>query len=164
MNLGITDQVRLAFQRQHRVAATVGAVLGSIPPLAAFAFSHFGLELATWRGRAAVVFVLACLAFSAPKVYRWGRVAFRSPLEAGGFTVLLEGAMTLADHRTPVLAVVSYVCLGTLVLVNAVVTACSVALDQKAARVAAREQARSTEETERVVPIRRPAPKRRASR
>lgn len=36
------------------------------------------------------------------------------------------------------LAVVSYACLGTLVLVNAVVTACSVALDQKAQRAAAR--------------------------
>lgn len=139
MQLGITDQVRLAFQRQNRIPALVGTVLGSIPPVSAFCFSHFGLDLDSWRGRLAVVFVLACLSFSAPKVYRWSLAAFRSRLEAGGFAVLLEGAMTLADHRTLVLAVVSYVCLATLVGINAIVTACSIALDQKAVRAATRD-------------------------
>lgn len=138
--LGITDQVRLAFQKQHRVAAIVGAVLGSLPPLAAFAFAHWGLDdFQDWANWIAAAFVLACLAFSAPKVYRWSVIAFRSRLESAGFAVLLEGAMTLADHRTTVLAVVSYACLATLVFINAIVTACSVALDQKAARAAARE-------------------------
>jgi len=139
--LGITDQVRLSFQRQNRIPAIVGAVLGAIPPVSAFCFSHFGLDLGSWRGRVAVVFVLACLAFSAPKVYRWSLVAFRSRVEALGFAVLLEGAMTLADHRTAVLAAVSYACLVTLVVINSIVTACSVALDQKAVRAAARENA-----------------------
>ena len=151
--LGITDQVRLAFQQQHRIPAIVGAVLGSLPPLAAFAFSHFGLDLSTWQGRTAVVFVLACLAFSAPKVYRWSAQAFSSRIEALGFAVLLEGAMTLADHRTPVLAVVSYACLATLVGINAVVTAVAVALSQKAVRAAQREQAASNPDTLSLAPV-----------
>lgn len=137
-DLGITDQVRLTFQKQNRVPAVVGVVLGSIPPVSAFSFAHFGLDVATWRAWVAACFVLACLAFSAPKVFRWSVAAFRSRVEALGFVVLLEGAMTLADHRTPMLAVISYVCLAVLVFINAVVTACAVALDQREARTTAR--------------------------
>lgn len=168
MNLSIADQVRTAFQIQNRTAATWGAVLGALPPLSAFAFSHFGLgALDTWRGWLAAVFVLACLLFSAPKVYKWSAAAFSASqwprVEAVGFVVLLEGAMTLADHSVPVLAAVSYVCLVVLVCINAVVTAVALALDQKATRAAAREETRNPD-TLSLVPPPLPVAKRPARR
>lgn len=144
MHLAIADQVRLAFQRQNRTAAVAGFVFGALVPLAAFAFSHFGADAQTWQGAARWGFVVLCLLFSAPKVYRWGTAVFASGywprVEAGAFALLLEGAMTLADHGVAVHAAVSYACLAVLVMINALSCACSTALDQRATRAAAREE------------------------
>ena len=143
MHIAIADQIKTAFLVQNRRAAYVGAIFGALVPLAAFAFSHFGSEVTDWRGIARWVFVALCLLFSAPKVYRWATAAFASShwprTEALAFALLLEGAMTLADHSVWAHAVVSYACLLVLVLVNALYCACSAALDQKAKREAARE-------------------------
>lgn len=142
MHIAIADQIKLSFQVQNRRAAAVGAVFGALVPLAAFAFSHFGAEVSDWRGVARWCFVALCLLFSAPKVYRWATAAFASShwprVEALAFALLLEGAMTLADHSVLAHAIVSYACLAVLVLVNALYCACSAALDQRAKRDAAR--------------------------
>lgn len=162
MHIAIADQIKLAFQVQNRRAASVGAAFGASVPLAAFAFSHFGAEVSDWRGVARWVFVGLCLLFSAPKVYRWATAAFASSqwprAEALAFALLLEGAMTLADHSVLAHAVVSYAFLAVLVLVNALYCACSASLDQKAKREAARPGNADTLSLA-VVPI---APRRRA--
>ena len=66
-------------------------------------------------------------------VYHAGGVAL---LLAGAFALLLEGAMTLADHSVLAHAVVSYAFLAVLVTINALYSACSAALDQRASRAA----------------------------
>jgi hypothetical protein len=169
VSLGIADQVRTAFLKQSRTPAVVGAIFGGLVPLAAFAFSHFGAGVESWEGKARWAFVALCLLFSAPKVYKWGCAAFSTGylprVESAAFALLLEGAMTLADHSVPVHAVVSYACLLVLVTINALATACSAALDQKALRAAAREQARpeAPPRVAQVMPAKRPTVKRKPS-
>jgi hypothetical protein len=161
MHIAIADQIKLAFQVQNRRAASVGAVFGALVPLAAFAFAHFGADVSDWRGVARWAFVALCLLFSAPKVYRWATAAFASSqwprIEALAFALLLEGAMTLADHAVVAHAVVSYACLAVLVAVNALYCACSASLDQKTKREAARVEERNPD-TLSLVPTVRPRP------
>lgn len=144
---GIVDQVKESFHPKNRIAAIVGLLLGAIPPALAFCFSHYGVNFETWRGWGAIALVIACLAYSFPKVYKWGKSAFRTSflprIEAAGFAFLIDGGMTLADHQVPILRVVSFVCLAVLIGISAIVTACSIALDQREAR-AAQKEARET--------------------
>jgi hypothetical protein len=67
--------------------------------------------------------VLGGLVFSALTVFRWGRLAFGSPVKALGFVVLAEGVMTFCST-----AWLSVVALGYLVLINAIATGCTIAL------------------------------------
>lgn len=122
--LGPVDQVRVAFRRKNRLAAAMGALLGGIIPLASHVVAHGEIDkdgsLFTQLG---TYFVLAALLYSAKTVYQWGKVAFRDGTKAFGFVVLMEGIMVAS--RTGWLSVAALV---YLMVINAVATACTLAL------------------------------------
>lgn len=57
-------------------------------------------------------------------MFQWGRLAFGSPVKALGFVVLAEGVMTFCSTAWR-----SVVALGYLVLINAIATGGTIALD-----------------------------------
>jgi hypothetical protein len=96
---GIVDQVRIAMSRQYRLATLIGAALGAIVPLSTFAIVHVEIDpSANWYEQPDMLIVAGGLIYSARTVYQWGRMAFSSAAKAIGFTVLLEGVMTLSSQ------------------------------------------------------------------
>lgn len=123
--LDVVSQVRAAFARGP-VAAVLGTLLGAAVPVGVYRLVHCELAaLETWRDPRALkaIFVVGGLLFSASKVFAWGRQAFRSPLLALGFVVLAEGAMTFSSE-----ACLSIGALVYLTAINAIATACTLAL------------------------------------
>lgn len=139
VEIGLVDQVRMVAQKQNRIAGVIGSWLAKLAPLGSFGIAHFApLNLTTGRGLFFSLLLLACLAFSAPKVYRWARSTFGSLVEALGFVVLTEG-LSLAPHDVHwVLTLVSVDALLVLLGVNAVMGAVRVSLSQRELRAAAR--------------------------
>jgi hypothetical protein len=115
---GIITQIHIA--ARNPLPAVIGALLGALVPSATFVVGH--CELASWTEPKALI-VLGGLVFSALTVFRWGRLAFGSPVKALGFVVLAEGVMTFCST-----AWLSVVALGYLVLINAIATGCTIAL------------------------------------
>jgi hypothetical protein len=124
---GIIAQIHIA--ARNPLPAVIGALLGALVPSATFMVGHY--ELASWTEPKALI-VLGGLVFSALTVFRWGRLAFGSPVKAFGFVVLAEGVMTFCST-----AWLSVVALGYLVLINAIATGCTIALDAVEDRSAA---------------------------
>jgi hypothetical protein len=118
--IAVVAQVREAFRPRARLAALLGALLGGFVPLATYTLAHD--ELASLLSVQAVI-VAGGLLFSARTVVAWARLAFASPAKAIGFTVLLEGVMTLA--HTPWLALAA---LAYLIGINAIATGTTLAL------------------------------------
>lgn len=120
-SLGIVDQVRVALEPRYRMATCIGALLGAVVPVSTFAVLHGELiDLTDYDPR--LLIVLGGLLYSALTVYRWGRMAFGSRVKAIGFTVLLEGVMTLSDQPW-----LSGLALGYLCLINAIATGVTLA-------------------------------------
>lgn len=115
---GIIAQIHIA--ARSPLPAVIGALLGALVPSATFMVGHY--ELVSWTEPKALI-VLGGLVFSALTVFRWGRLAFGSPVKALGFVVLAEGVMTFCST-----AWLSVVALGYLVLINAIATGCTIAL------------------------------------
>ncbi len=127
-HLDVVGQVREAFSRGP-LATVFGALLGAGVPVGVYRMAH--LELATlptwWDLRALkALIVLGGLLFSATSVLKWGRMAFRSPYKAAGFTILMEGFMSFSSD-----AVLSLGALGYLTVINAIATACTIACADK---------------------------------
>ena len=116
---GIIAQIYIA--AHNPLPAVIGALLGALVPSATFMVGHY--ELSSWTEPKALI-VMGGLVFSALTVFRWGRLAFGSPVKALGFVVLAEGVMTFCST-----AWLSVVALGYLVLINAIATGCTIALD-----------------------------------
>jgi hypothetical protein len=122
--MGVVAQVRAAIHPSKRLGALLGALLGGLVPLVTYILAHHEVDAsAPLAGQVATYLVLGGLAFSAPTVYGWGKIAFRSNAKAGGFVVLLEGTLTLA--HTPWLSVAALV---YLVAINAIATGCALSL------------------------------------
>jgi hypothetical protein len=97
--LGIVDQVRIALSRRYLLATLIGALLGAIVPLATFAIVHTEIDPAlSWYEQPEILIVAGGLIYSARTVYQWGRMAFASGAKALGFTMLIEGVMTLSSQ------------------------------------------------------------------
>jgi hypothetical protein len=107
------------------IATIVGAVLGGIVPGLIFDVAHNQTQSHPYLW----VFVGAGLAFSATNVFKWSYLASKNILIAAGFTVLLEGGMTLTQGWT------SWVSLGVLVGINAIAYAHSIVVGGKAVSV-----------------------------
>jgi hypothetical protein len=122
----IISQIEIALR--NPLPAVIGALLGALVPSATFTVGHY--ELVSWTEPKALI-VLGGLVFSALTVFRWGRLAFSSSVKALGFVVLAEGVMTFSST-----AWLSMVALGYLVLINAIATGCTIALDAAEDRAA----------------------------
>lgn len=119
--LGLVEQVRVAFAGENRLALMFGAVFGGFIPVASFYVVHNEVN---WEmhGIAMLVIALGALAFSAKTVWQWGNEAFKKDAwKAGGFVLLLEGVMTLSQ-----LLWLGYTALGILTFINAVATGVTV--------------------------------------
>ena len=123
--LGVIDQIALATKRRNLLATAAGAVLGGFVPFASYTIAHHEVSTnpAMWT------LVVGGLAYSALTVFDWAKIAFKNPVKAVGFVVLLEGVMTFAESP-----VISYGALGILVCINALATGASLVLDKKANR------------------------------
>jgi hypothetical protein len=121
--LTVVEQVKQVLQPGGRSAACIGLLTGGILPALTFCVAHFVLpshrEFSfTFSGMQTIVMwaiVFGGQAFSAPKVYRWYRMAYRAKFEAVGAVVLLECIMAFV----PVIYL-SATALAVLVFVNGV--------------------------------------------
>lgn len=121
--LGIVDQVRIATSRQFRLATMIGCMLGAIVPLATFAIIHVELTASVdWYTQPELLIVVGGLIYSARTVYQWGKLAFSSWAKAAGFTLLLEGVMTLSEQTWLATLALIYLC-----LINAIATGVTLA-------------------------------------
>ncbi len=150
LSTSVIASIRIAFHSRNRLAAAIGSVLGGIVPIATYLVAHtistVTLEsLAT----AAPYLVLGGLLFSAKTVYAWTRSAFQNAAKALGFCVLLEGVMVTSE-----IPYLPLVCLAILVGVNAVATACTLAIESRPAK---RERAAKSTRSARITQIGRKA-------
>lgn len=123
--LTVVEQVRQAFQPDGRLAALIGLLLGSSIPAMTFGLVHFVLP--HHADNRIVLWVIAAggLAYSAPKVFRWGVSAWGSTFEAAGMVLILEGIMTFV----PGLWLPS-IALLVVVFINGVYSACRLQIRQ----------------------------------
>ena len=134
--LPVIEQVRKAFLRTNRLATFCGFLLGSFVPVASYVIGHYEAPRtpAAWNAdplsAAMWLLVAGGLLYSAITVFSWSKVAFKNPAKAVGFCVLIEGVMTFS--HTYALALTA---LGLLIAINGIATGCTLALDQKTARV-----------------------------
>lgn len=120
---GVVAQVRLALRPKARLATLLGCLLGGFVPLASYVVAHGEVDLETVHGMVSLLLVLGGLLFSAKTVFAWGRMAFNHGGKALGFTVLLEGVMTMSHTHW-----LAFIALGYLVSVNAIATGCTLSL------------------------------------
>jgi hypothetical protein len=156
-NIALADQVRMAAQKQNRIAAVIGSWLAKLAPVGSFAIAHFApLNFTSTRGLFFWALLASCLAFSAPKVFKWARSTFGSVVEAIGFVGLTEG-LSLAPHDVHwFLTAVSVDALLVLLVVNSITGAVRVSLSQRELRAAAKAQQVSETKTEPVIlPVRK---------
>jgi len=125
MNKSIIEQVKIAFGKGNRLAAFFGAVLGAIIPASIWFIAHFDID-ASKGFQISYALVAAGLMFSAKTVFDWGCMAFKQPLKAFGFVVLIEGIMTFSH-----LVWLSVVTLIVLMTINGIATGCNLVLDYR---------------------------------
>lgn len=122
--MGVVDQITLAFKARNRLATIMGFLLGGVVPVATYLEAHVDLDRSLpLHTQVATYLVLGGLAFSAKTVFDWAKLAFNSPTKAAGFVVLLEGVMVTSG--VPVLPLVL---LAVLVGINGIATGCILSL------------------------------------
>lgn len=147
--LSMVAKVRTAFSRRHALATLIGIVKGGAIPFGTFALYHLEMHEDFWQPKAIVV--LGGLLYSARTVYGWCLQAFRKEggpdrLKAIGWCVGIEGFMTVSSTFW-----LNCAALGLLVLVNAVATGVSLAMEDEAMRAAqAAEEAQAVQADEAV--------------
>lgn len=130
--LGVVDEVELAFNPRSRLATQLGFILGGVIPIATYLEAHCDLDATRpLHTQPAAFLVAGGLLFSAKTVFAWGKRAFRDGAKAAGFVLLLEGVMITSD--VPVLPLVL---LAILVAINGIATGCSLSLDRSSVRAA----------------------------
>jgi hypothetical protein len=126
---GIVDMVKRAGHKKNRVAMVAGVVAGGWIPIVTYLVSHYHVEAQPqlW------LLVSGGLTYSALTVFSWAKIAFRHPLKALGFVVLLEGAMTFVDDQW-----IGLPSLALLVLINGLATGTNLVNDSRENRLLAR--------------------------
>jgi hypothetical protein len=124
--LGVVDQVIVASRERNRLATAIGFLLGGIVPIATYLEAHVDLDPSLpLYAQIPTYLVIGGLAFSAKTVFDWARMAFKNPVKAAGFVLLLEGVMVTS--HVPVLPLVL---LAVLVSINGVATGCLLSLSR----------------------------------
>jgi hypothetical protein len=125
--LGVVDQISIAFAKNNLFATLCGFVLGGIVPVTVFRTAHYGVAVNPWLW----VLVVGGLIYSAITVFKWGTIAFSSAVKSFGFVVLLEGTLTFSpDHA------LAYAALAVLTAINGVATGVNLVANRKEARKA----------------------------
>lgn len=128
--LGIVDQVSVAFTKHNMIATLLGFILGGMVPAFVFEVGHYEVAARPWMW----AFVIGGLIYSAITVFKWGTVFFSSKVKSFGFVVLIEGVMTFSqDHY------VGGAALGLLIGINGIATACNLIANRKEARKATKD-------------------------
>jgi len=130
---GIVDMVRSASHKKNRVAMAAGFILGGWVPAVTYLVSHFHVQALPMLW----LLVAGGLTYSAMTVFSWAKIAFRHPLKALGFVVLLEGAMTFVPDGW-----IGLPSLGLLVLVNGLATGTNLVNDSREGRLLGRRKPR----------------------
>jgi hypothetical protein len=91
--MGIVDMVRRAGHKRNRIAMVAGFVAGGWIPTVTYLVSqgHVQQQPQLW------LLVAGVLTYSAMTVFSWAKIAFRHPIKAVGFVVLLESGMTFVS-------------------------------------------------------------------
>lgn len=122
----VVDQVKQAFQPKNRTATCLGFLLGGFVPLASFMVAHHEVNhTVSLYAQLSAYLVLGGLLYSAKTVYDWGKLAFRMPIKAIGFVVLLEGIMVYSHIGWLSIASLFY-----LVGINGIATGCNLSLKE----------------------------------
>lgn len=124
--LGVIDQIAQATKKTHRLPLIAGCLIGGFIPTASYTLVHHEAEQSPWMW----VLVVAALGYSALTVFDWARIAFKHPVKAIGFVVLIEGVMTFS-HTTWL----SMAALVMLVGINGAATACNLIADRRLRRM-----------------------------
>lgn len=130
---GFMSDVRAAFTRPRALELCIGTAFAGFVPVAVFETAHVALPKVLalaeqnqsfyWLFAGLIVIILGGLLYSAPTVYAVGLEAFNSKKgKALGFTVLIEGVMTLVP-----IAWLQVTALVLLIAINAVGTATGLA-------------------------------------
>ena len=130
---GIVDMVRRASRKKNRIAMVAGFVAGGWIPTVTYLVSHYHVQAQPqlW------LLVSGGLTYSAMTVFTWARIAFRHPLKALGFVVLLEGGMTFVPDLW-----IGLPSLGLLIVINGLATGTNLVNDSRESRLLARSKAR----------------------
>lgn len=129
--LPVIDQIKTAVRSNNRVASTFGFMLGGFVPIATFFVAHYEVDASkALYQQIHTLLVIGGLFFSAKTVYDWAKTAFRHPMKALGFVILIEGVMTFSNNNPLAIAALCY-----LVVINGIATACNLVLDQRKAKV-----------------------------
>jgi len=126
---GIVDMVRSASHKKNRIAMVAGFILGGWVPTVTYLVSHFHVQAlpVLW------LLVAGGLTYSAMTVFSWAKIAFRHPLKALGFVILLEGAMTFVPDVW-----IGLPSLGLLILINGLATGTNLVNDSRESRLLVR--------------------------
>lgn len=135
---GPIEQLRIACRNPS--ASLLGAAIGGFVPVATYTVAHQQLHVggmtqaSTWTPAWALVG--GGLLYSAKTVWQWGRLTFNDRWKATGFVLLVEGVMVCS----PVVWL-SRAALLYLLAINAIATACLLAVrDQADARSSGRDE------------------------
>jgi len=121
--------VRSAIHKKNRIAMSAGFVLGGWVPTVTYLVSHFHVQSQPqlW------LLVAGGLTYSAMTVFEWAKIAFRHPLKALGFVILLEGGMTFVPDLW-----IGLPSLGLLVLINGLAAGTNLVNDSRENRLLVR--------------------------
>jgi hypothetical protein len=122
---GIVDMVRSASHKKNRIAMGAGFILGGWVPVVTYLVSHFHVQELPMLW----LLVAGGLTYSAMTVFSWAKIAFRHPLKALGFVVLLEGSMTSVPDGW-----IGLPSLALLVLINGLATGANLVNDSRESR------------------------------
>jgi hypothetical protein len=123
--IGIVDQIAVAFKQCNILPTIMGSVVGGIVPIASYWICHYECK----ESPAMWFLVAGGLVYSAMTVFSWSKIAFKHPVKALGFVTLLEGAMTFSSTVW-----LSVSCLSILVFINAISASCQLVLDRRQSR------------------------------
>jgi hypothetical protein len=129
--LSTVAKIRTAFARRNCLATAIGMVKGGSIPAGTFALYHLEMHNDPWQFKGLIV--LGGLIYSAKTVFGWCKQVFRKEdgtadtWKALGWCAGIEGFMTVADTFW-----INCAALALLILVNAVATGVSLAMEDEA--------------------------------
>ena len=131
--VGIVDQVRRASHKKNRIAMGCGFVLGGFVPALSYLIAryHVGELPMLW------LLVGGGMTYSSLSVLSWAKVAFKHPMKALGFVIIMEGALIFVPD--PWIELPSLV---ILVGINGLACGTNLILDSRESRQLARGKSR----------------------